>query len=51
MEISEIPPTLADYKAWLTKKYPTRRIRLDISKETYKMLVENQKKKLRDHEL
>jgi hypothetical protein len=42
----EIPPTLADYKAWLTRKYPTRKWVLDISHETYRMLRDNQLAKL-----
>lgn len=42
----DIPPTLADYKAWLTRKYPTRKWVLDISPDTYRLLRENQLKKL-----
>lgn len=42
----DIPDTLADYKAWLVNKYPTRKWVLDISQETYRLLKENQLKKL-----
>jgi predicted DNA-binding protein (UPF0278 family) len=42
----EIPPTLADYKAWLIKKYPKRKWMLDIRPDVYRILVENQRKKL-----
>lgn len=38
----KVPQTLADFKAWMIYKYPGRKFRLDISKETYEILKNNQ---------
>lgn len=38
----KVPKTLADFKAWIINKYPSTKFRLDISKETYEILKNNQ---------
>lgn len=40
--VDAVPKTLADYKLWLINKFPRTKIHLDIKKEVFELLRDNQ---------
>jgi hypothetical protein len=40
--VDKVPKTIADFKAWLIYKYPKTKFNLDITKEDYEILRNNQ---------
>jgi hypothetical protein len=40
--VDKVPETIADFKAWLICEYPNTKFRLDITKENYEILRNNQ---------